>query len=82
MNSRELSKLIKDYYNINGNRSGGNCHIVLDDFNVKDSDIDFCIKECEKKNDNDGIVIMNFMKNIRKTARLKAIKYSNKLGDF
>ena len=78
MNSIKLSKLIIDYYNINGNKSGGNCHIVLDDLNVNNSSIDFCINVCNENNDFKGLEIMNIMKNFRKTARLKSLYYANK----
>jgi hypothetical protein len=71
ISARELSILIKEYYK--DNPSGGNCHIVLDDRNVSNNDINFCIEECSKNNDHDGLIIMIAMRNMRKTARLKAI---------
>lgn len=69
--ARQLAVLIKDYYK--NNPSGGNCHIVLDDYNVRDSDIKFCMNECINNNDVDGLTIMIAMGRMKKTARLKSI---------
>jgi hypothetical protein len=65
----ELGKLIKNY-------QGNNLHIVIDNNNINDSDIDFCINLCKKNYDKDGLIIMNHMKNMRKTARGKSIYFS------
>ena len=54
---KTLIKLCKEYYNIPGNELGGNLHIVLDDGNIEDGSIDFCLKQAEEKNDPKGIQI-------------------------
>lgn len=41
--TRKASELIKAVYEFN--LVGGNCHLVLDDFNLEDSAIDWCLKE-------------------------------------
>lgn len=52
---QNIIDLIKPYYDENS--SGGNLHIVLDDGNLENSDIDFCIKECLVNNDTAGLKI-------------------------
>ena len=39
--AQKLEALIKRIYDNHG--AGGNLHIVLDDYNVKDEDIQFCL---------------------------------------
>ena len=41
-------ELVKQIYSYN--LVGSNCHIVLDDFNIEDSDIDWCLNESLDKN--------------------------------
>lgn len=72
MNSKILGDLIKDY--LVDNPSGGNCHIVLSDWNITDSDIKFSINECQKNDDLNGFLIMMAMIRMKKTARAKSIK--------
>lgn len=72
--ARQIAKLIKDYYLLPDNEAGGNCHIVLDDNNIDDESIIYCICECIKNNDKTGQYIMNKLLLLRKTARGKAIK--------
>ena len=54
---KSLRDNINDYYSLNGNICGGNLHIVLDDDNLRDSDILFCKEECLKDNDLFGIAL-------------------------
>ena len=41
----------KIYYGMTGNGAGGILHIVLDDGNIKNSDIEFCIALAKEKSD-------------------------------
>ena len=41
-----LIKLVDLLYSIDGCEAGGPLHILLDDGNISDADIAFCIKEC------------------------------------
>jgi len=74
--AKQLSILITEYYK--KKPSGGNCHIVLDDLNIGNEDIEFCLNECVKKDDVEGKVIMLALQKMRKTARLKAISMREK----
>lgn len=57
----ELANRIAEYYKKEGNGCGGNCHLVLDDGNLEDSDIQFCKGYCAKAYDIDGLYIMREM---------------------
>lgn len=41
--TKSAARLADAVYEFNG--VGGNCHIVLDDFNIDDDDIDYCLNE-------------------------------------
>ena len=69
----EILDLIKDYYSKDGNGTGGNLHITLDDWNLEDSNIKFCIKLSEKNKDKDGINIGNKLLALSKIRREKIL---------
>ena len=68
---KHLIDLIREYYKIDGNSVGGNLHTVIDDGNLKDKNIDFCIKCCTQSNDIKGLEICNIFKSLSKTQRKK-----------
>ena len=43
-----LESLIGLLYGTLGQSTGGLCHIILDDDNIRDSDIDFVLKACDE----------------------------------
>lgn len=47
---QEAIELARIVYDTNG--AGGGLHIVLDDFNIEDSDIEWCLEEGIRDNDN------------------------------
>jgi hypothetical protein len=47
--------LAREYYRQPGNLAGGSLHIVLDDGNLDDSDILFCIEYAKKEKDELGV---------------------------
>lgn len=67
----KLANLIAEYYKKEGNGCGGNCHLILDDGNLEDSDIQFCIGYCAHANDNDGLAIMREMLSLNPEERQK-----------
>lgn len=67
----KLANLIAEYYKKEGNGCGGNCHLVLDDGNLEDSDIQFCIGYCAKADDTDGLAIMREMLSLNPEERQK-----------
>ncbi len=47
------SVLVSRIYDINAGGVGGYAHIVVDDWNIEDHSIDFCIKCCEEDPNNE-----------------------------
>lgn len=48
-----IRELISCLYSLEGCACGGICHIVTDDNNFDDDDLDFVLKECEKEENQD-----------------------------
>jgi len=67
----ELANRIAEYYKKEGNGCGGNCHLVLDDGNLEDSDIQFCKGYCACAEDSDGLSIMRDMLSMNPEERQK-----------
>jgi hypothetical protein len=66
----EAIELVKNYY-YDGNGSGGNLHVVLDDGNLKDSDIEFCLNNCLTENDIEGTKLCFLLLDMSITQRNK-----------
>jgi hypothetical protein len=67
----EVLSLVKAYLEKDGNGVGGSLHIVLDDGNVEDSHVEFCIKWAREHNDEDGVKLGELLLRMSKTQRLK-----------
>lgn len=67
----EVEPLVRAYYVKPGNSVGGTLHIVLDDCNIKDSDIRYCLKECSRVDDGDGERIAELMLRMSRRQRLR-----------
>ena len=67
----EVLPLIKEYRDKDGNGVGGNLHIILDDGNVNDSDVIFCLDRAKETNDTDGVKIAEMLLQMSKTQRSK-----------
>ena len=65
----EVLPLVRAYYAKPGNEVGGHCHIVLDDGNVADDDLEFCLHGCEVMQDEDGAALMRLMLQMTQTQR-------------
>ena len=74
MEAIEILKLIKDYYSKEGNAVGGSLHMVLDDGNLDNSDIQFAINYAKKEMDCDGIKIGEILLSLSKGERKKIYK--------
>lgn len=68
----DVAPLVVAYYAKPENGAGGHCHIVLDDGNVTDDDVRFCLEECEREGDEDGAALMRLFLEMTKTQRHKA----------
>ena len=67
----EILPLLKEYRDKDDNGAGGNLHIVLDDGNVNDSDVIFCLERAREPNDTDGIKLAELLLQMSKTQRSK-----------
>jgi len=67
----EILPLLKAYGEKDGNEVGGNLHIVLDDGNVNDSDVVFCLERAKETNDVDGVKLAELLLKMSKTQRSK-----------
>lgn len=67
----EVLPLAKAYYAKPGNSVGGSLHIVLDDGNVKDKNVEFCLEQARLMGDEDGIKLAGLLLRMSKTQRYK-----------
>ena len=72
--ARDVRARIVAYYRKPGNEAGGYCHVVLDDGNLGDNSIRYCLGACELEMDTDGFEIMRLMLLLSKTQRRVAIE--------
>ena len=47
-----VADMIHILYSLDGCTCGGNCHIVTDDNNIRNSDLEFVIKYCDENKDS------------------------------
>lgn len=76
----EVVPLVNKYYSMPENGCGGSLHNVLDDGNISDRDILFCLDEAKKNGDKEGIELANLLLKMSKTQRKKIYlltQYSN-----
>ena len=66
----DVLPLIKAYRDA-GHHVGGNLHVVLDEGNIRDSDILFCRDEAIAHQDHEGVKIANLLLQMSKTQRSK-----------
>ena len=72
---------IRDYYEKDGNAAGGNLHIVLDDGNLDDGSILFCINNCIERNDVDGLRLCKILFACSMTQRGKLYHWDRVVWD-
>jgi hypothetical protein len=70
-NVPDVAPIVRAYYALPGNGAGGSLHIALDDGNVRDSDLDFCIERAEERGDEHGAALARVLRRMSKTQRLK-----------
>ena len=67
----EVLPLVLAYYAKPGNGAGGCLHIVLDDDNVDDDSVRFCIDYAAECGDEDGVYLAQVLLHMSRTQRLK-----------
>ena len=65
----EVLPLVREYYL--KHPVGGNLHIVIDDGNVDDKYVKFCLEQATSQNDSGGIAIACLLLMMSKTQRRK-----------
>lgn len=63
--------LVRKYYALPGNMCGGNLHIVLDDGNINDGCVRFCIERATKAGDTFGAQLAEILLKCSVTQRRK-----------
>jgi hypothetical protein len=69
----QLIEAAKAYYSMPGNGVGGSLHIVLDDDNIEDSHIQWCIDYASSKGDNEGVLLGKMLLAASYTQRRKLV---------
>jgi hypothetical protein len=67
----EVEGLVRDYYRMPGNAAGGSLHVVLDDHNVEDSSVEFCVEYARSEKDHCGEWLAAVLSRMSKTQRAK-----------
>lgn len=71
INIDQILPIILFYYTLPLNGAGGSLHIVLDDGNVDDGHIEYCIKRANEKGDELGVYLGKALLTMSKTQRRK-----------
>lgn len=69
----DVAPLVRAYYALPLNGAGGSLHIVLDDGNVSDGDVEFCVARAEERGDEDGAALARVLLRMSKTQRRKLV---------
>lgn len=76
---QEVLPMVQHYYSKPGNSDGGSIHLVIDDGNVEDRDVIFCIEYANAMGDAEGVALATTLLQMTKTQRLKLVskKHNN-----
>lgn len=69
--STPIKALVRWYEAQPGNGAGGSLHNVLDDGNIEDSNVDFCVGYAREKSDRHGELLARVLRLCSKTQRDK-----------
>lgn len=67
----ETINLFRSYHSKPMNGSWGSLHIVLEDGNVKNADVEYCLQYAKDNDDIEGEKLANILLRMSKTQRLK-----------
>lgn len=67
----EVAERFRAYLRKPGNSGWGSLHVVLEDDNVEDSSVEFCIAHAEERGDSEGAELGRILLRMSKTQRLK-----------
>ena len=66
--------LVRAYYAKAGNGVGGSLHIVLEDGNVTDDNVRYCLNWAREHGDTDGVRLAELLLRMSKTQRLRLFR--------
>lgn len=67
---RRVTSMARAYYAKPGNEAGGHLHIVVDDYNVGDDNVQFCIAQARRHGDTDGVELGEELLKLSQSQRL------------
>lgn len=67
----EVLPLVLEYVSRPENGAGGSLHIILEDQNVTDADVRFCLEHARECGDADGVALAELLLRMSRTQRLK-----------
>jgi hypothetical protein len=67
----EVIERFREYHRKPGNLAWGSLHIVLDDGNVEDAHVAFCVEHAEAQGDTEGAELARILLAMSKTQRSK-----------
>jgi len=67
----DVAPLVHAYRALPGNAAGGNFHLVLDNKNVDDSHVQFCLDQARSAGDTAGVELGEALLEMSRTQRLK-----------
>lgn len=70
----EVLPSLKEYMDKPLNGSGGSLHIIIDDHNIDDKNVKFCISYAKECGDDDGVKLAEKFLLLSKTQRSKISK--------
>ena len=70
----EVLLLVQKYYAKPGNLAGGYLHLVLDDGNIDDDYVEFCLKYAGENHDADGVELARLLLQMSLAQREKLYK--------
>lgn len=71
----EVAEIAKAFYKLPGNEVGGNLHIVLDDSNILDGHIQYCINAAKQDRDFPAWVLGQILLKCSKSQRCRAAEH-------
>ena len=70
----EIHGAVTHYYRRPGNEVGGPLHLVLDDYNLDDASIDFCIEAAAERGDDAGVALGRAIRNLTRRQRRALVR--------
>lgn len=68
--------MLRDYYEMPGHTNGGAVHIVIEDDNVHDDDVEHCYEYAREEGDGAGMAVALALLQLSRTQRLKVARVS------